>query len=375
MPIPYGKGSVHPSEARELRDGATGARVVQVTDHASINHNLYFLTSSFTPDQKAVVFASYRSGEAQYYRAGFPEGEIVQLTDTGGIGGYSGILSADGRMLYYTAAGAVRAVDLGTLQDRVLAAWEGGQLGECSLSASGQWIVTAMKRNGVSHLTVTATDATEGSGGEVIFECPRTIIHPQFHPADDDLIEYAQDPAPRMWLIRRDGSGNACLYEHANEEFVVHETFLGMGEDLIFTVWPHALRRMDLRTREVATVAAFNAWHIASDRRGARVLCDTNHPDIGLQLVDVVTGARRTLCRPGSSNGGSQWKKSRYALKEDWEAAQQDREKNLSWMEMKVDTVYGPQWTHPHPSFSPDEGWVVYTSDVSGAPQVYAVEI
>ena len=66
MPIPYGRGSVHPSEARELRDGATGARVVQVTDHASINHNLYFLTSSFTPDQKAVVFASYRSGEAQY---------------------------------------------------------------------------------------------------------------------------------------------------------------------------------------------------------------------------------------------------------------------------------------------------------------------
>ena len=52
-----------------------------------------------------------------------------------------------------------------------------------------------------------------------------------------------------------------------------------------------------------------------------------------------------------------------------------DREKALSWMEMKVDTVYGPQWTHPHPSFSPDETAVVYTSDVSGHSQVYVAVI
>ena len=54
---------------------------------------------------------------------------------------------------------------------------------------------------------------------------------------------------------------------------------------------------------------------------------------------------------------------------------QGDREKSLSWMEMKVDTVYGPQWTHPHPSFSPDETAVVYTSDVSGHSQVYVAVI
>ena len=65
MAIHFGRGSVHPSEALSLRDEATGARIVQVTDHPSVNHNLYFLTSSFTPDLKAVVFTSYRSGEAQ----------------------------------------------------------------------------------------------------------------------------------------------------------------------------------------------------------------------------------------------------------------------------------------------------------------------
>jgi hypothetical protein len=47
----------------------------------------------------------------------------------------------------------------------------------------------------------------------------------------------------------------------------------------------------------------------------------------------------------------------------------------LSWMEVSTDTVYGPQWTHPHPSFTPDEKWAIFTSDRTGHPQVYAVEL
>jgi oligogalacturonide lyase len=39
------------------------------------------------------------------------------------------------------------------------------------------------------------------------------------------------------------------------------------------------------------------------------------------------------------------------------------------------ETTYGPQWTHPHPSFSPDGKYVVYTSDVSGHSQVYVVAV
>ena len=231
-----------------------------------------------------------------------------------------------------------------------------------------------MKRDGKSHITVTATD---GSGGRVIYTSPnQTIIHPQFHRRRPDLIAYSGDPAPRMWTIRRDGAENRLLYQHGNDEFLVHETFLGDKDELIVTHWPYALRRIGLDTLEMKTVSDFNAWHIAGNRAGTKVLCDTVHPDIGLRLVDVETGAHAPICYPQSSCSGSQWKTDRYALAEDWQAAQaEDRAKSLSWMEMKVDTVYGPQWTHPHPSFSPDERMVVYTSDVSGHAQVYVAVI
>ena len=371
----YAKGSVHSSELQEFEDSQTGAHIYQLTNDTTINHNLYFLTPSFTPDQNSLIFTSYRTGKANFFKLEFPNGDIVQLTNGEEVHGYSGVIAKDGTELFYTEGDSIKAIHLDTFEERILAEFPGGGLGECSVSADEQFIVTAMKRDGKSHITVTATD---GSGGEIIYTSPeQTIIHPQFHPKHPDLIAYSGDPAPRMWTIKRDGTDNRNLYQHDNNEFLVHETFLGSQDELIVTHWPYALRRIPLDTLEMQTISDFNAWHIASNRTGTKVLCDTVHPDIGLRLVDVKTGEHVPICYPNSSSSGSQWKKDRYALAADWAAAQQagDREKSLSWMEMKVDTVYGPQWTHPHPSFSPDETSVVYTSDVSGHSQVYVAVI
>jgi oligogalacturonide lyase len=375
--MPTGAGTTHPREARELRDARTGARVRQLTAHDSLNHHLYPLTCSTTPDMSSIVFASNRSGDWQFYQTGFENGPILQITARpGSVHGYSGHLGAEGGTLLYTAGGEVRCVELESFADQPVARWEGASLGEVSLSADGEWLVTAMKWRGAHYLAVARSDGTESG---LIFESERTIIHPQFHPLDDNIIEYAQDPAPRMWLIGRDGSGNRCLYAHDNDEFVVHETWLGDSDDLVFTHWPHAVRRLRLTgdhgaQPQVETIVEFNAWHIAPNRAGTRILCDTNHPDLGIQLLDVKNGERTTVCHPGASCRGSQWKRSRYALREDFERAGREAAA-LSWMEAKADTVYGPQWTHPHPSWSADERWCLYDSDASGTTQVYAVEV
>ncbi|MGH2370268.1 MAG: TolB family protein, partial [Chloroflexota bacterium] len=350
----------------------------QMTDHPSVNHHLYFLTRSVTADGR-LIFASYRSGQAQLYMARFPDGEIVQLTDGPPVHGFSPHHSPDDATLYFVRntpqAAEVWALEMPSLRERRLAAFPGGQLGELALSHDGRFAVSALKQHGRYHLALLSPDGGEPS---LIHSQERTIIHPQFSPVDTTLIEFAGDPAPRMHLIRHDGSGLRLLYEHTNDEFVVHECFL-TGHELAFTYWPHALRKIDLRSGEVSDVARFTGWHIAPDHAGRRVLCDTAHPDVGLQIVDVATGARRTLCYPEASNGGTQWQTSRYALAEDFAAAAargaEDRGQALSWMEMKTDTVYGPQWTHPHPSWSPDERRVVFTSDRTGHAQVYVVDV
>jgi oligogalacturonide lyase len=372
----FGKGQSFPSEHRELRDEQTGATVHQLTSHASVNHHLYFLNRSFTPDGKTVVFTSYRDGHANLYELSFPDGPIRQLTEGQGLHPFSACVSHSGEEIFFTREGSVYGFNRETLEEVCLARFSNAQLAECNLSGIGDWIVTAIRQDGHAGIAIVRTDGRES---EVLLRWPKTVVHPQFHPLDDNLIEFASDPAPRMHVIRRDSGRTECLYEHGNDEFIIHETFLGQSGNLVFAVWPFTLKQLHWKTRQISTLAEFNAWHIAPDAAGKVLLCDTNHPDIGIQRVEVSSGKRQTVCFPKSSSQGSQWKKSRYALAEDWAraAAQQDleRKSNLSWMEMKTDTVYGPQWTHPHPSWHPKETHVIFTSDTSGFPQVYVAKI
>ncbi len=369
--VEWGKGACGPSEREVFTDSRTGATVQRLTGHPSISHPTYFLQCSFTPAQDRVLFTGYRSGSAQLFEAGFPDGGIRQLTGGAPVHPFSAVIARDGSV-YFVRGGAIWQLRRDTLEERLVAD-SGGQLGECSLSPAGDWFVAACRRPAGWGLLAGETD-----GGETAFiPFPRTVIHPQFNPADPEWIEFAGDPAPRMHRVRRDGSGLECLLEHGNDEFIVHETFLGETEDLAFCVWPRSLRRLAWRTGEVFAISDFNAWHIAPNRAGTKILCDTAHPDIGLLLVDVATGERTPVCSSDASSQGSQWRLSRYAVAEDWERARRaaDRRRSLSWMEMAADTVYGPQWTHPHPSFSRDETMAVFASDRSGCTQVYVAEL
>ena len=354
------------------RDAATGAKVWQVTDGPAISHPSYFLQSSFFPGGDSMFYTSYASGSAQVWQASLATGESCQITRGAPIHPFSAALHPVGDTLVVTRGAGLWAIDLTHHRERLILDFSGAELGECSISPDGEWLTAAFKRGAESGLVAGRFDGSQWHA----IPFPRTVIHPQFHPLDPEWIEFAGDPAPRMHRVRRDGAALECLHQHGNDEFIVHETFLRSSGDLVFTVWPHALCRMDWNTRHITTIADYNAWHIAPDRRGERILCDTNHPDEGLQIIDVATGARRPLCLSQSSNQGTQWRKSSYALAEDFAAARRSAtSNNLSWMENAADTVYGPQYTHPHPSWSFEEDKVAFASDRTGVTQVYVVEL
>lgn len=356
-------------EASSYRDRVTGTLVHQMTSDHSINHPAYFLQSSFTPDGKRVLFTSYRTGSAQLFAVGFPGGEIEQLTFGAPIHPYSPAIRGD--YVFFVRSNQIWRYSLRSKAETCIAEFD-GQLGEVSPDATGEWLAAAIKGGAGSGLSCgLVCGKSDGSGWKFI-PFPRTVIHPQFHPLEPEWIEFAGDPAPRMHRVRRDGSGLECLYEHGNSEFVVHEAFVPLTGDLVFTIWPHSLCRMDWSTRQIRTIAEFNAWHIAPNRAGTQVLCDTNHPDTGIWLIDACDGSRRQVCLSESGNKGTQWRKSTYALQEDFLAAQAG---NLSWMETPADTVYGPQWTHPHPAFSQDEKHITFTSDRTGMPHVYVADL
>ena len=368
------KGEFFPSELQRQRDRVTGVEVLQMTAGAAINHATYFLQSSFTPDGQTMLFISNRTGGWQLFAVTeFPGGAIRQLTEGAPIHPFSPAISRDGAGVFFVRGAGIWRLELDTLAESCVVDFGSGSMGEPSLDAVGEWLVAAINKDGQSGMAVGHVDGT----GWHIIPYPRTVIHPQFHPLEPEWIEFAGDPAPRMHRVRRDGTGMECLFTHDNDYFVVHETFLGRTGNVVYTIWPRALRVMDWRTREHRTICDFHAWHITPNRNGSKVLCDTNHPDEGIFEIDVTTGERKQICVSEASSGGSQWKTSRYALAEDFTAARSGAKTGgtLSWMEAGTDTVYGPQWTHPHPSYSPDERLVVFASDRTGSTQVYVAQV
>ncbi len=375
-----GKGHWSATERVSFRDSRTGVRIHRYTSAPAISHPTYFLQSSFTAGNRQLLFTSYRTGSAQLFAANLPEGEIRQLTDGPAIHPFSASIHPDGETVFFVRGGEVWSLSLLDLREWKIFGLDGAQFGEASPDRKGEWITCAVKHQGQNGLAV---GRANGEDWRVI-PFPRTIIHPQFHPLDPEWLEFAADPAPRMFRVRRDGSCMECLYEHGNDVFVVHETFLGDTGDLVFTIWPGQLCRMCWDApREMETIARFNAWHITPNRAGTRILCDTNHPDEGIQEVNVRSGERVLLCESLASNQGSQWQRSRYALAEDFAEARRKAAAEsggadgaaLSWMEVANDTVYGPQWSHPHPSYSPDETRIAFASDRDGVTQVYVAEL
>lgn len=355
-----------PAEWETFRDEQTGARVTRLTGAPCINHPLYYLANSFSRDGRSLVFASDRAGKMDLYRVSLVDGDIRRLTDVEGLLPFSGNVVDDN--VYFTANGQMHRLSLEDGGDRVIAERTGCELGEVTVNCDRRWAATLVKKGGSAGLLIARTD---GSGSHVILDGVRALYHPQFHPTDPERLIYSADPPdPRVWTVRRDGSDDRCVYRNAPDEWFVHETFLGKTDRIIVVHWHRGLCEVELSAGQLRIVAEFSVWHIASSPDGSRIVCDTHLPDVGLCLVDPPSGGYLTLCHPRASNKGSQWRQP-LPLQAAGDAP--------GWATMTEkdtgETAYGPQWTHPHPSFSPEGRLVAYTSDATGWPQAYVVEV
>ena len=387
-----------PPESRPFTDPRTGARVRQVTNHPSIHHHPFYYLPAYDDAMMRLFFVSHRTGRPEIWCEIRATGELQQLTDQSEIGEWSVHPSHDGRFVYYTAGQgawrvatdtgkAERLVDFGGLAGRE-AGMVGAAMGTTTLSHDDRYWAVPVKIGARFHFIV--IDTRTGRH-ETILEAD-TIGHPEFHPSDNALLRYAGSYKQRIWVINRDGTGNRLVYDRqplakpGQYEWIVHETWnLGTmanggsrmtdlkpetrnlkptSREIITANWPHGCIGIDIDTGAVRPVCSFNAWHPSINRQGTLMCTDTTFPDIGLQLFDPRDGVGqpRTLCFPGATNEGKHW---------DTDHCPYDDEdyKQGKWK------VYAPQHTHPHPSFSPDGRFVIFTSDRTGHSQVYEVEV
>lgn len=358
------KKTRYATEASWNVDAKTGVRIRKVTNAPAIHHHPFFFISAYDDRMEWLTFVSHRAGTPQIFVEERASGDLVQLTDRDDLGEWSVHPGPDGQYVYFTAGNAAWRVEIGTGEEEMLADFgpvnmrEAGMvaaaMGTTTMSRDGRW--WAVKFNQGDEACLAIVDTREMTWNIILRR--DTIAHMVFSPDDDNLLFYAGPLTDRVWVIHRDGTGNRRLYERTPGEWITHESWLPGTGELLLTTWPHGIRAINLGTGRQRTVTTFNAWHPIANRRGTLMVADTNFPDIGLQLFDPRNGKGdpETLCFPEASSMGAHWA-------------------GLFPYNNGPISVYAPQHTHPHPSFSPDGSRIVFTSDCTGFAQVYEVEV
>jgi oligogalacturonide lyase len=201
----------------------------------------------------------------------------------------------------------------------------------------------------------------------VILEQKGWLGHPQYRPGDDHTVAYCHEGPhdlidARMWFCNEDGTNVRCGKEHAEGESCTHEFWVPDGSAMIYVsylkghkeryIW--SLDPVNLKTTQITAMPPCS--HLMSNHDGTLLVgdgCETpaDVDDTGgyqvkndpyLHLFDLKAGSERSIARHDSS----------------WRVYKGNR-----------------QVTHPHPSFTPDQKQVLYTSDHEGEPAMYLADL
>jgi hypothetical protein len=213
MPLP----SRHPPEFRESHDPITGARIRQLTGAPADHFPLFQADSTFTPAGEALLFASNRGGAGlDLCWLDLETGEIARVTEDGRLSPEAAAPAADGARAIAALRGEegeVVAIDLETGEWETLAVFPDAALDGCHLSASGEYIVTVVRREGEQ--TITAVH-TEGMRTLPIHEVVSSAGAPRFSPDSRHSVLYTSVQGQRaaVCCVEFDGTGDRVLYHH-----------------------------------------------------------------------------------------------------------------------------------------------------------------
>ncbi|MCL6476134.1 MAG: oligogalacturonate lyase family protein [Firmicutes bacterium] len=331
------KGTTYNHERIEFVDARTGVRLMQVTSFPTMSMALPYFGRNFTGDSKTFIFVSQREARrdapSDLFRVDTDGTNLTQLTECEGAAGF--VMSPQDDCVYFHRQATLWRVDIHTFREEEIAVPHGvASMGAGAISPDGVYyfaqVTTAHDTGGILRIR------TDGSEATLIAEGERGgfAMH-SVSPGGEGILLWQMREGKKTWLLL-DHDGNERGVYTSSYDFA-HCTFLGSTERVQGCALPpdRALVQIGLGEEKPTPIAqGVYFWHSASTLDGEWIVSDTNWPDEGLQLVHVPTGRYRPLCYPRSSQGH-------------------------------------PQWTHPHPQFSPDGRVVLFNSDRTGICQIY----
>jgi len=374
------KGKIIPLNFRTRQDSVTGHEVIRMTPPHIICHRNYFYQKCFTQDGSKLIFGGAFEGHWNYYLLDIASEQATQLTDGAGDNTFGGFLSHDDNALWYVKNNReLRRVCLDSFEEQIVYAVDDEWV------AYGTWVANSdctklvgveIKKRDWQPLTdwskfrafyftqpecrLINIDLRTGDQ-QVILQEKRWLGHPIYRPFDDSTVAFCHEGPrdaidARMWLINPDGSQLRKVRQHAPRESFTHEFWVPDGSALYYVAHKEndpqrylcSADPLTLENRQLMAIPPCS--HLMSNHDGSLIVGDGaphNTGDISLNdpfiwVFNIATGTQHAVCQHNTS----------------WKVLDGDR-----------------QVTHPHPSFSPDNQWVLYTSDEEGMPALYLARV
>jgi oligogalacturonide lyase len=372
------------------QDPDTGAKVTRLTPLDVTCHRNYFYQKCFTNDGSKLIFGAefgpLPSPNWNYHLLDLETQVATQLTDKAGENTFGGFLSPDDKYLYFVRAERqLIRLHLSDLSEDIAYTVPAGWVGY------GTWVSNSSctKMVGIEihaddwfplsdwkkfhemfhkkpRCRLIRIDLATGER-EVILEKDGWLGHPQYRPFDDNTVAFCHEGPhdlidARMWFINEDGSHMRCGKTHEKGESITHEFWVPDGSQMMFVSylegqterWICTLDPVTLASRRITAMPPCS--HLMSNFGGTLLVGDGSGSPVDvanasgheikndpyLHLFDLKAGTRRTIARHDSS----------------WRVYKGNR-----------------QVTHPHPSFTPDQKQVLFSSDAEGEPALYLADL
>ncbi len=336
------------NERIEYTDAVTGARITQLTSYPTPAIPLFYASVNFTPDSECIILLCQREARRDapwdLWSVRRDGSDLRRMTDSDRAGGFA--LLHDGTAVFYHHHDAVWRLDFATLEEEKAADLaDGPASGHGFVSPDGQYYFAASWTPGNSGRIGRSAPLVyriRTDGSEIIAHRPAADEPWTLHsvsPGNHGLLAIAVREGVKEYRLLDHDFRQTGIYTRSHDS--AHSTFLGRSPEMQGCALPpdRAVLRIGLgeeTPRVVAQGPYF--WHSASTLDGEWIVADTNWPDVGVQLIHVPTGRFGTICYARSSQGH-------------------------------------PQWSHPHPQFSPDGRSILFTSDATGIPQAYLAHV
>lgn len=375
-------------EFETFADPDTGARVTRLSPRGVACPRNYFYQKCFTNDGRHLLFGGEFDGVFNLWLLDLATQEARQLTEGKGDNYHGSFITPDDTAVFYVKnRDEFRRVDLVSLEERVVyrvpEGWKGSGTwvpnSDCTKFA-GMEILAADLATGTSgwerfrkqfemcpHERLIDIDAASGTA-RIVHEEQRYVGHPMYRPFDDNTMGFCHEGPhdlvdARMWLINTDGSNLRKVKEHGPGEACMHEFWVPDGSRMMYvsytkgeqarTIWaadPVSLENECIMSMPPCAhlMSNFDGSLLVGDGAGqlGDVADKDGHAfeaDPHIHLFDMRTRSHQKICRH-----------------------------DTSWREYKGNT----QATHPHPSFTPDEQRILFSSDRDGGlPGLYLAEV